>query len=224
MEKNYIVIMGDLVSSKQMLERGKVQNDLRHVLKHINQQYQSTIVADFMISLGDEFQGVIATPDSIFKIILEIENTLEPVKIRFGVGIGTITTDIYTNHSIEMDGSAYHRARQMLVALKEREGQYASPHTNIMLKTAGSNQAIDDLINSLLAANYAIKSRWTNRQKEVIQAYLSQKENQYQTAEYLQIAQPNVSKSLANAKFYTYHAGNKAITDYLTSEGVWPDE
>lgn len=224
LKKNYIVIMGDIVSSKQINNRAKVQDKLRDVLKDINLQYKASIASDFMISLGDEFQGLITSPKEIFNIIGDIEAKIAPVKIRFSVGIGTVATEVVATSSIEMDGTAYHRARQMLVELKEIEGQYTSPQTNILLKSHVKNMTVDGLINSLLASNFALKSKWTDRQVEVIQAYLNHNQNQYQTAAFLDIAQPNVSKSLSNAKFYTYISAIKAIEAFLVSEGEWADE
>lgn len=47
-------------------------------------------------------------------IISEMEIEMYPVKLRFGIGIGSIVTDINRELLLGADGPAYHNARKMI--------------------------------------------------------------------------------------------------------------
>lgn len=47
-----------------------------------------------MITLGDEFQGLLNNPAYAIEIVKYIQRELYPVKLRFGIGIGEISTEI----------------------------------------------------------------------------------------------------------------------------------
>ena len=106
--QEYAVIIGDIVNSRAMDNRGEVQKRFRTVLSDINTKYKAYISAEFKITLGDEFQGLLSDRRNIFRIIMEIEDLMQPVRFRFGIGIGTIDTDINYGDSSEIDGPAYH--------------------------------------------------------------------------------------------------------------------
>ncbi|WP_269319384.1 SatD family protein [Carnobacterium jeotgali] len=44
---------------------------------------------------------------------------MAPIELRFGIGLGSISTPIQRDNSMEMDGTAYHRARQMIETIEE---------------------------------------------------------------------------------------------------------
>ena len=90
----YVAIIGDIIDSKKIKNRNEVQQKLKHVLSKINQSYDDIIAANFIISLGDEFQGLLCQQEKVFEIINDIEMNMFPIKIRFGIGVGKIDTDI----------------------------------------------------------------------------------------------------------------------------------
>lgn len=208
----YTVIIGDLINSKQLSQRDTVQDKLKKTLESINQKYSEDIAADFMITLGDEFQGLLSRSTHLLEIILTIEKVLSPVSLRFGVGIGEVNTQIQRQKTAEIDGPAYHHARQMITVMKDRESQYNNVPTNILIDSQSNT---DPLVNSTLAVCFALKSKWTDRQIEIINAYEENNENQYQTAKYLNIAQPNVSKTLSVTKYFSFKQAMENIAKFL---------
>ena len=218
-EGNYAVIIGDIINSKQITNRNEVQKKLKEVLGEINNRYIKDIAAKFMISLGDEFQGLIRNQGNIIKIISEVERELEPVKLRFGVGIGNVSTDINLDNSLEIDGPAYYRARKMIQELERKKSQYTESDSNIMVCFSDEGSEVNELINAALGVCATIKSKWSARQNEIINIYLSNDENQYKTAEMLNIAQSSVNRALNNASFYAYKAVMDNIEKFLEQEG-----
>ena len=112
-----IVLIGDIVNSKNISERGKIQLQLNTVFKKINED--KVLLSPYTITLGDEFQAVYNKADSIFNHIWQISRAIYPLKIRFSVGTGDITTKINKKQAIGMDGPAFYNARNGLNELKE---------------------------------------------------------------------------------------------------------
>ena len=211
----YVVIIGDIVDSRNLADREEVQKKFKEALNFINQKYSMSILAKFKITLGDEFQGLLRSRQSILDIITDFELYMLPVRFRYGIGIGDIDTEINYEDSAEIDGSAYHRAREMINALEDKKGKYNEEASDIMICSGEIRDERDDLMNSLLAVCSALKSKWTERQKEIICTYIQNGENQYKTAEILEIAQSSVNRALQNARFYAYKSAMDTITSVL---------
>lgn len=216
----YVAIIGDIVDSKKIINREVTQKKFKNILAEINLKYSNDIASKFTITLGDEFQGLLKNRKNIMNIIYEIEMAMEPLELRFGIGIGDISTELNFSNSFEIDGPAYHRARKTIKEVESKESQYTEPHSNIMICSEDENIEIDELLNSILSVCTALKSKWTDRQKEIIYAYLSNEENQYQTAKVLNIGQPSVNKALSKARFYSYKSAIDTVNSFLSKERV----
>ena len=112
-----IVLIGDIVNSKSISQRGKIQLQLNSIFKKINGN--KLLLSPYTITLGDEFQAVYNKADSIFYHIWQISLAIYPLKIRFSVGVGDISTKINKMQAIGMDGPAFYNARNGLNELKE---------------------------------------------------------------------------------------------------------
>ena len=199
----YVAIIGDIIDSKKINNRNEVQQKLKRVLLEINQSYDEIIAANFMISLGDEFQGLICKQEKVFDIINDIEMNMFPVKIRFGIGVGKIDTDIFKNNTLEIAGPAYYNARKSISILNERKKSYEKIATNIIIDSGDKLRTQDELINSILSLIYISKSKWKQNSINVIKSYLKNNCNQYAVAKDLGVQQPAISKTLNNSNFYT---------------------
>lgn len=183
----YVAIIGDIIDSTKLKDRKAIQQKFKDVILGINAKYSEDIASKFRITFGDAFQGLLKNKDNIMKIITEIEIGMVPVKLRFGIGIGEINTDINFEDSEETDGPAYNRARKMIKAIENQKLQYAERDSNIMISSEDNNFEIDELLNSIFSVCTALKSKWTNQQQEIIYAYLANKENQYKAANVLNV-------------------------------------
>lgn len=200
----YIAIIGDIKGSKAIERRKEVQEKLAVVLNEINEQYSEDIASGFMITLGDEFQGLLSNGTRIMQIISKIEGRMYPVKIRFGIGVGEITTEINPYMAIGADGPGYYRARAAIEYLKENEKKKQTSASDIRLEVEGENQESQALINVIFGLMTALKSTWTMRRREIIQDMLEHRDNQTDTAERLNIKQPTVNRVLVTGNYYAY--------------------
>lgn len=218
-ENVYIAIIGDIQDSKIIEDRKNVQIKLEEVLEEINVQYSNDIASKFMITLGDEFQGLLLRGTNVMSIISKIERGMYPVRLRFGVGIGEITTNINPNMSIGADGPGYYRAREAIGNLKEKEKKRKTYAGDILFKSDDKNQTIMDMLNTIIELMFAIKSFWSDRQREIICNMLEYHDNQIDAAKRLKIKQPTVQKALVAGKYYAYKGAMDTVTNVLREIG-----
>lgn len=211
----YIAIIGDIKGSKSIKDRNQVQEKLRTTLKEINEKYNNDISAKFMITLGDEFQGLLSRGTNTMQIILEIERRMYPIKIRFGVGVGEITTDINHDMAIGADGPGYYKARTAIEYLKENEKRKQISASDIRFEVDGENQATTIMLNTILSLLAVIKYAWSDRQREVIWDMLENQDSQVDVAKRLNIKQPTVQGILVAGKYYAYRDALDTIAKAL---------
>ena len=212
----FIAVIGDIVDSKKLQSRKDIQEKIKLLLSDINKEYSEDITSKFMVTLGDEFQGLLHTGTHAIEIIERIEREMFPVKIRFGIGVGAITTDIDPNLPLGADGPAYYNARKMIDELKlyEKKNMESKPNVKIELE---NNAGISELINVIFSLNTALKSKWTARQREIINTYINCGRTQSDVAAKLGINQSTVQRILSGSNFYTYQQSIDKITQVLSN-------
>ncbi len=148
---NYIAMIGDIKDSRKIKNRRQVQERLNTVLKSVNETYCTEISANFIIMLGDEFQGLLKTGENVLDIVKYIQNEMYPVKLRIGIGIGEISTNFYNETAIGADGPAYYAAREVVEQLHEQEKKLKKQAADIQISIYGVNKFEITEINTLLA-------------------------------------------------------------------------
>lgn len=221
--KPHIAVIGDIVNSKKIKNRQEVQVKLGQILEEVNLSYSDDIASKFMISLGDEFQGLLTDGKNVLDMITYIEIKMHPVKIRFGVGIGRIETEINPALPFGADGSAYHNARRMIDSLKSLENKSKAADAHIMIASDGSHEELELLLNTVLSLCTTIKGKWTGRQREILFDCILNGDNQKEAAARLGINQPSVQKAMSNAGYYTYKKSLYVVSKALTGIKVNTD-
>ena len=214
--KPYIAIIGDIIESKKLEDRFESQLKLKNVLENVNTQYSDDIESKFMITLGDEFQGLLENGKNAIKIIEYIQIKMYPVQIRFGIGIGRIETEINRLMPFGADGSAYHNARKMINVLKYTEKKNKTSDANIMISSDGDHADLELLINTILSLCTTIKQKWTERQREIAFDCILHGDNQKEAAVRLNSIQPSIHKALSKADYYSYKNAMDVVSGVLT--------
>ena len=123
--KKYMVVIGDIISSRKVEKRNDLQKKLVDVFNDLNAtDYENHLVSPYTITLGDEFQAVYEKVDLLFLDSIRILEKTFPQKIRFSFGFGEISTELNRKQSIGMDGSAFYLARDGIEKLKKKRGNY----------------------------------------------------------------------------------------------------
>lgn len=215
-DNQYIAIIADIKDSKKLENRNEVQKKLNEVLEEINNVFYKDIYSKFIITLGDEFQGLLFNGKNIMKIISKIEREMYPVKLRFGIGIGGMATEINMEMSIGADGPAYYMARDAINYLKAVERRKQTNPVDIRIEIDGNyNKELALMLNTIFSLLTVIKEEWSDRQREVIWDMLEHQDNQTDVAKRLNIKQPTVQKSLSKGKYYAYKEALDTIEKVL---------
>lgn len=217
----YIAVIADLVGSRQIQDRRGAQALLRQVLQEINKTYQDQMASDFSLTLGDEFQGVLKAPEKILEILFQIKFRLHPLKIRFGVGFGQISTAIDPAQSIGADGPAYYVARQMISEVKRIQSGKKALHVDMQFGHAERTGCLDAL-NAGLCLMHFIESGWTNKQRENIKDSLFSDLNQSQLALKKGLNQSTIHRSLTSAGYYEYERAYREFQ--LQLNRIWREQ
>lgn len=162
----YIVLNGDLKSSKKIENRQDTQERLKIAIQEINSNFSEYLVSDFSITGGDGFQGMISRLDVLFDIYFSL---FEKIKHPFylGVGIGSISTSLSDNIQ-EIAGKAFHLSQEALFIAKRKKRWMG-------FKSDLSN---NDLIECMFNFIFELVWNWTERRAEIILFYRKHGENQ----------------------------------------------
>lgn len=205
----YVVLTGDLKSSRKIKDRMNAQEKLKNALKTINKRFSNVIIADFVVVGGDGFQGMISSPDYISDIYrLLFENIEHPFYL--GIGIGDISTGLSRNVA-EMDGMAFHMAFEALEETK-KENKW------IKLKSKWeTNNIVACLLNFMAEAMWG----WSKRQKDVVVYYRKVKNKKpnatlEEVSTGLRIKKQTLSKILRRSKYVMLEDAEKTITSFVS--------
>ncbi len=113
-----IVVIADVVNSRQIADRRVFQKRLERSLEHL-QKSHSDLVSPPTVTLGDEFQAVYRRADHVFRDFFMLQRLLYPHRLRVAVGVGRLSTRVNKRMSIGMDGPAFHLARQGIIEAKQ---------------------------------------------------------------------------------------------------------
>lgn len=200
----YIAIIGDIKNSKNIKERNILQKKLDKILNEVNEIYSDSISSKFIITLGDEFQGLLHSGKNLMEIIYYIKKEIYPVKIRFGIGIGNISTLINPEISIGADGPGYYKARESIEYLKSLESKKEKALSDIQMRIDGDNTLQELSLNTILKLMYSVEICWTKKQREVVDYILFEKVNQTEASQYFHVTPSNIQQILAKSHYYAY--------------------
>lgn len=214
-DQPYIAVIGDIKCSRFIQDRERAQQKLKETLESVNWQYRSEIASNFTITLGDEFQALLAKGTYVMPILNKIKQAMYPIEIRFGIGIGEMRTKFQRNISIGSDGPSYYMARSAVEHLKKNEQRNTASASTIRIESDEKNLEVVTLLNTILSLISVIESQWSERRRAVIYDMYEHGDSQASVASRLGIEQPSVNRHLIKGNYYTYigaiHAVNEAL-------------
>lgn len=209
----FVALIGDIRESRNLESRKDTQDKLKRILNEINQKYSDDITSKFLITLGDEFQGLLSHGKNLVNIVQEIKMRLYPVEIRFGIGIGKITTEINTDMALGADGPAYYYARNAINLLKDNEKKNKKVISDIYIEAENKKEVM--LINTIFELMKVIEQDWTEKQRVIIWDMIQNQDTQKNIAIRNGVTQPSVNKMLAKGNYYVYDKAVKSTSEVL---------
>lgn len=109
-------VIGDLVGSRHLPDRGGAQRAVGDALAHVNAQLP--LAQPFEATVGDEFQGAAdELADAVLASLLVRLHLLPAIDVRCGIGYGEVVVHDATRRPLLQDGPGWWAARDALDAL-----------------------------------------------------------------------------------------------------------
>jgi len=182
----YVGVIGDFVRSRQIAPqaRSSLQRRLGRTLQQINSHFAPSLAAKFLITIGDEFQGLLRNPVVIPDLVRELEMNLPDANMRLGIGKGDLYTDL-GEYAIGMDGPVWHAARRAL-----EDAKVSRRFGGVFV---GFGRQEDQILNGIARVLHHVRSRLTTKQRGLLEALLRD-ETQAEIATRERISKQAVSK------------------------------
>lgn len=188
-----IVLIGDLIASRKVQDRARLQRLLAKTLGALNRHKSDVIASPYTLTLGDEYQAVLNHADYLFEDIARVLAAIYPQQARISIAVGTIDTAINLRQAIGMDGPAFHLARDNLERLKKERG---------LFKISGVSSDCLELANLALQLVARDMRKWKHTRIQVF-ARLYEDLSATQIAEQLQLSEKTIYKSIDTGDLHT---------------------
>jgi len=200
--QRYISVIADMVGSRSVprSQRRLLQRRFGELIEKLNREHRKTIESKFVITLGDEFQGLLNSATVLPDLIWRLEEVFPNCKFRVGIGLGTLDTPIQ-KYAINIDGPALHIARAAI--------EYAKKTKALGGVFLGMGD-LDDILNGMARLLWFNRSRWTHPQRQIA-GLLRQGMSQTQVAKKLKIKKQVVSRQVLAA----------GCSPYIAAENAW---
>jgi hypothetical protein len=196
-----LALIADIVDSRRFRgsQRTAVQRSFDATVRQLNRQYPAELLAPFVISRGDEFQGILLAPAIIPDLVWNLESWFAVADLRIGLGYGTLEMPPGPN-VLQLDGQALHRAREALelAAKAKRLGGVFSGF-----------DGGDPVLNGIARLLRRQRERMSARQRDVV-GYLRQGLTQMAIARKLKLTKQAISDHARAAGWDVYHEGEIA--------------
>jgi hypothetical protein len=181
-------------------KRRILQKQFSDLIANLNRYYRKTIASKFVITLGDEFQGLLNSAASIPDLIWTLEQDFPQVELRVGLGFGTLDTRMQ-RVAINIDGPVLHNARAAIESAKR---------TKALGGVFCGFGDLDDILNGMSRLLWFNRSRWTRSQRNIV-SLLRQGMSQTQVAKRLRIKKQVVSRQVLAS----------GCSHYIAAENAW---
>ena len=159
----YLALIADLVSSRNLANRAEVQEQLQRLCQALNaRRLANGMVSPMTLRGGDELQALFSRGDQLWACIAELEAGMQPVSMRFALGIGEISTPLDSRSALAMDGPAFQRAREAMQSMKKDGVRY---RINGLVQSAALVQHSLDLLSG-------DRDKWKSTRHQVLAARL----------------------------------------------------
>jgi Trp operon repressor len=202
----YLAVKMDMVRSRKLKERAKVQERFLKVINELNEKFSSSLAARFVVTHGDEAQGLLkaAHAGSLFSIIEYLIYSMPFIHFRFGIGIGTLSTRLQ-DIAIGMDGEVWQRAKQAIEEVHKSKQ---------FIKFCGFEEFDQQMLGALGDLLLWTMWKWSEDQKTAIHL-LRKGMSQVEIAHTLGVSEAAISKRLTAAGWRYYEAGAEAMKALL---------
>ena len=177
-----------------------MQIKFQNLVKYLNKKYSEQILSKFVITLGDEFQGLLRSSIFIPEMISDLEDNFPDRVLRAGVGFGLLHTAV-PEQAINVDGPALHNARFAIEKAKEK---------NLLGGVFVGFENLDKVLDGIARILWFHRANLTPLQRTFLNR-LQSNISQTEIANSMKITRQAVSKQVVSA----------GLQPYLECEAAW---
>ena len=191
----YAVLIADIIASTA---RSGVRALLGKKLAAASEKHlrQKLIRLPYTVTAGDEFQTITGELATLPALILDLRAALQPLSLRVGVGIGSVSGRIQPPVN-QLTGEAFQLARRAIESIKE--GSLFK--FDVLTAFVSGNEDFNGTINLIYGLHDTLVLQITAKQWEAIGAFLS-RETLKPTARRLRVDISTVSRNLKRGYYW----------------------
>ena len=165
--EQYYILMADIIGSSGF-EGQQLMTEFKQMITLHNKRFADKILSPLTITLGDEFQGVVADLPTCVQIIIALDEYAYVknvgFKLRYSLHYGTIDTPI--NHKVAhgMVGAGLTQARENITLLKKDR--------NRRFWMAIDSPVFDKILNNLFVVYQTVIDSWKSEDVMLVDAFL----------------------------------------------------
>jgi hypothetical protein len=203
-ECSHLAVIGDLRRSRALADRAAVQQRLEAALVQVNRDLADELSAAFVVTLGDEFQGLLRRAAAAIPALMALDGALGDLPVRYSLGWGALATRLRPE-AVGMDGPCFHAARSAL-EMGKREQRWVT--------ASGFGPRHDAILNGMLRLMGEVRDRWTRTQAATVRA-MRGAPTQKEVAAQRGVSESTVSKALKGAMYDAMIEAEAALTTLL---------
>jgi len=200
----FLAVIGDIKRSRRDPDRAATQHRLEAALAAVNDAGGDDLASRFVVTVGDEFQGLLRRPGAGMGILARIEDELGDTPLRFGLGWGVLSTALQPQ-ALGMDGPCFHNARAALEQAKRGDRRTV---------VCGFGDEPDRAVNGVLQLMNGVRERWKPAQRETVRL-MRASELQKDVAELRNVSNSVVSETLKSALYRQVMDAEESIRFFM---------
>ncbi|HAF85377.1 MAG TPA: hypothetical protein DCG32_03235 [Sphaerochaeta sp.] len=153
---HYTALIFDMVESRKFKDRFALQSYMKAAVEICNTVFAKSICKPVMFSAGDEMQGLFYTAQEAYRYFAFFSRLVYPVQLRCGIGLGELDVFSADWMTTELDGPAYHRAREAIARCHEGQEQPV-----LFNSESPGDRFINGFLGSYLLLTQALKPKTT---------------------------------------------------------------
>jgi hypothetical protein len=204
--ERFCAVIGDINGSRELPDRIKIQRKFHRAIEIINAEYKKDIASKFVLTLGDEFQGLLASATDSYRLARRFQDIMGQIPFAFGIGIGGISTRLNPKGTMDMDGECFHRARAALLCAKKAK-------RSVVFDFESSGLS---LVNAVIASMEKGWKLLNPTQKQIVDL-MKLYSHQETVAKKLNITQQYVSKAMRTTIMQEMNEAENALREFLSS-------
>lgn len=115
----YMTMICDVRNSRGVQDREGLQYRIIAMLKEANDIFKDFLEVPFIITIGDEWEGLLKVDADYKKILSFFITKLSGLEFYCGIGIGQIAIHNFELTVNQLDGPSFHAARSAIKVAKE---------------------------------------------------------------------------------------------------------